>query len=95
MGRTTTLGRPLGGIIHPTPPPAKKSTAKYFETKLPFLFMELRARDTEHITTEEKERADLLQAIAEGLADDAAGRTMTTAELKQSLADKLGPIQWP
>jgi hypothetical protein len=40
------------------------------------------------------ERGDFLQAIAEGLADDAAGRTMNTNELKASLEGELGPIAW-
>lgn len=43
---------------------------------------------------DDRERAELLQAIAEGLADDAAGRTMDTRALKQSLEDELGPIAW-
>lgn len=42
----------------------------------------------------EGERARLLQAIAEGLADDDAGRTMDTQALKDSLEAELGPIAW-
>jgi hypothetical protein len=43
-------------------------------------------------SADESERADLLRAIAEGLADDAAGRTMDTRALKESLENELGPI---
>ena len=42
----------------------------------------------------EGERVRLLQAIAQGLADDAAGRTMDTQTLKDSLEAELGPIAW-
>jgi hypothetical protein len=41
------------------------------------------------------DRVRLLQAIAEGLADDDAGRTMSTKALKDSLENELGPIAWP
>lgn len=37
----------------------------------------------------------LLVAVAEGLADDAAGRVMDTETLKDSLEQELGPISWP
>lgn len=37
----------------------------------------------------------LLVAVAEGLADDAAGRVMDTETLKESLEQELGPISWP
>ncbi|MEX1366632.1 MAG: hypothetical protein AB1Z98_26135 [Nannocystaceae bacterium] len=37
----------------------------------------------------------LLVAVAEGLADDAAGRVMDTEALKDSLEQELGPISWP
>jgi hypothetical protein len=43
----------------------------------------------------EEDRARLLRSIAQGLADDAAGRTMDTKTLKESLAAELGPIAWP
>jgi predicted transcriptional regulator len=39
------------------------------------------------------ERA-FLRAIAEGLADDAAGRVMSTEVLKADLERRLGPIAW-
>jgi hypothetical protein len=41
------------------------------------------------------DRVRLLRAIAQGLADDAAGRTMDTKTLKESLEKELGPIAWP
>jgi predicted transcriptional regulator len=41
------------------------------------------------------ERVRVLRAVAEGLADDAAGRTMDTEALKESLERELGPIEWP
>lgn len=41
----------------------------------------------------EDERA-LLRAIAQGLADDAAGRVMETEALKRELERELGPIPW-
>ncbi|MCA9656318.1 MAG: hypothetical protein KC501_40810 [Myxococcales bacterium] len=37
----------------------------------------------------------LLVAVAQGLADDAAGRVMDTEALKESLERELGPISWP
>jgi predicted transcriptional regulator len=37
----------------------------------------------------------VLQAVAQGLADDAAGRTMDTQTLKESLEREVGPIEWP
>lgn len=40
------------------------------------------------------ERAEFLRALAEGLADDAAGRTMDTNALKASLESEFGPIAW-
>jgi len=43
----------------------------------------------------ETDRVRLLRAIAQGLADDAAGRTMDTKTLKESLEKELGPIAWP
>jgi predicted transcriptional regulator len=42
---------------------------------------------------EDDERA-FLRAIAQGLADDAAGRVMSTEALKADLERKLGPIAW-
>lgn len=39
------------------------------------------------------ERA-LLLAVAQGLADDAAGRVMETDALKRELERELGPIEW-
>jgi predicted transcriptional regulator len=41
----------------------------------------------------EDDRA-LLLAIAQGLADDAAGRVMETEALKGELERELGPIGW-
>lgn len=41
------------------------------------------------------DRVRLFRAIAQGLADDAAGRTMDTKTLKESLEKELGPIAWP
>jgi hypothetical protein len=41
------------------------------------------------------DRVRLLRAITQGLADDAAGRTMDTKTLKESLENELGPITWP
>ncbi len=41
------------------------------------------------------DRVRLLQAIAQGLVDDAAGRTMDTKQLEESLENELGPITWP
>lgn len=41
----------------------------------------------------EDDRA-LLLAIAQGLADDAAGRVMETETLKSELERELGPIAW-
>lgn len=38
------------------------------------------------------ERARLLKAVAQGLADDAAGRTMDTKALRESLEAELGSI---
>jgi hypothetical protein len=43
----------------------------------------------------EDDRARLLHAVAEGLADDAAGRVMDTKALKESLERDVGPIAWP
>ena len=37
----------------------------------------------------------LLRAVAQGLADDDAGRTMDTRALKESLEREVGPIAWP
>jgi hypothetical protein len=42
---------------------------------------------------EPDERA-FLRAIAQGLADDAAGRVMSTEDLEAELERKLGPIAW-
>lgn len=41
------------------------------------------------------EHVRLLRAVAQGLADDAAGRTMDTKALKESLEREFGPIAWP
>jgi hypothetical protein len=45
-------------------------------------------------TDPEGDRVRLLRAVAQGLADDAAGRTMDTKALKLSLEQELGPIAW-
>lgn len=37
----------------------------------------------------------LLVAVAQGLADDAAGRVMDTGALEESLERELGPTSWP
>jgi len=42
---------------------------------------------------DDDERA-FLRAVAQGLADDAAGRVMSTEALKADLERKLGPIKW-
>lgn len=44
---------------------------------------------------DEADRLRLLHAVAQGLADDAAGRTMDTKTLKESIEKELGPIVWP
>jgi hypothetical protein len=41
------------------------------------------------------DRVRLLHAVAQGLADDDAGRTMDTKALKESLERAVGPIAWP
>ncbi len=41
------------------------------------------------------DRARLLRAVAQGLADDAAGRVIDTKALKESLEREVGPIAWP
>jgi hypothetical protein len=41
------------------------------------------------------DRVRLLRAVAQGLADDAAGRVMDTKALKESLEREVGPIAWP
>ena len=43
----------------------------------------------------EDDRVRLLRAVAQGLADDAAGRIMDTKALKESLEREVGPIAWP
>lgn len=43
----------------------------------------------------EDDHVRLLTSIAQGLADDAAGRVMDTKALKESLELELGPIAWP
>lgn len=43
----------------------------------------------------EDDRARILRAVAQGLVDDAAGRTMDTKVLKESLEREVGPIAWP
>ena len=48
-----------------------------------------------HEQEADTDRVRLLRAIAQGLADDAAGRTMDTRTLKESLEKELGPIAWP
>ena len=58
--------------------------------------MQPTAPTVEHPEQEaETDRVRLLRAIAQGLADDAAGRTMDTKTLKESLEKELGPIAWP
>lgn len=51
---------------------------------------------TEHVdtSTADDDRVRLLHAVAQGLADDAAGRTMDTEALKESLERAVGPISW-
>jgi hypothetical protein len=41
------------------------------------------------------DRVRLLRAVAQGLADDAAGRVMDTKTLKESLEREVGTIAWP
>ena len=43
----------------------------------------------------EDEEMRVLGAVAQGLADDAAGRIMDTRALKESLEREVGPIEWP
>ncbi len=43
---------------------------------------------------DEDEEMLVLRAITQGLADDAAGRTMDTQTLKESLVREVGPIEW-
>jgi hypothetical protein len=43
----------------------------------------------------EDDRVRLLRAVAQGLADDAAGRVMDTKALMDSLEREVGPIAWP
>ncbi|WP_438008373.1 hypothetical protein WME89_06505 [Sorangium sp. So ce321] len=45
--------------------------------------------------TDEDDRVRLLRAVAQGLADDAAGRVMDTKALMDSLEREVGPIAWP
>jgi hypothetical protein len=52
------------------------------------------ADQTEPSRTDD-DRVRLLRAVAQGLADDAAGRTMDTKALKESLERDVGPIAWP
>jgi predicted transcriptional regulator len=40
------------------------------------------------------ERGRFVSGGLEGLADDEAGRTLTTAEVRATLEKKLGPIPW-
>ncbi|WP_437509691.1 hypothetical protein [Sorangium sp. So ce1099] len=44
---------------------------------------------------DEDDRVRLLRAVAQGLADDAAGRVMDTKALMDSLEREVGPIAWP
>ena len=46
-------------------------------------------------SSSDDDRVRLLRAIAQGLADDAAGRVMDTEALKESLEREVGPIEWP
>jgi prevent-host-death family protein len=39
-------------------------------------------------------RRAFIAAVEEGLADEAAGRTLTTDEVKAHLENKFGPIRW-
>ena len=48
--------------------------------------------DRSHV---EDDEMHVLRAIAQGLADDASGRTMDTQALKESLEREVGPIEWP
>ena len=45
--------------------------------------------------SESDDERELLVAVAQGLADDAANRIMSTEALKESLEQELGPISWP
>jgi hypothetical protein len=56
--------------------------------------MEL-APTTDQTEPSQDDRARLLRAVAQGLADDAAGRVMDTKALKESLEREVGPIAWP
>ncbi|MFO0760786.1 MAG: hypothetical protein U0359_30195 [Byssovorax sp.] len=51
--------------------------------------------DAAEPSADEEDRARVLHALAQGLADDAAGRTMDTRALKESLERELGSIAWP
>lgn len=46
------------------------------------------------IQPDEEEERTFLRSVAQGLADDAAGRVMSTDALKAELERKLGPIAW-
>jgi predicted transcriptional regulator len=43
---------------------------------------------------DEDDECAFLRAVAQGLADDAAGRVMSTEDLEADLERKLGPIAW-
>lgn len=46
-------------------------------------------------SADDREEMLVLRAVTQGLADDAAGRTMDTQTLKESLEREVGPIEWP
>jgi len=51
--------------------------------------------DQAELSPTEDDRVRLLRAVAQGLADDAADRTMSTNALKESLEREVGSIAWP
>ena len=51
--------------------------------------------DQAELSGPDDNRVGLLRAVAQGLADDAAGRVMDTKALKESLEREVGPIAWP
>ncbi|WP_437755156.1 hypothetical protein [Sorangium sp. So ce1389] len=51
-----------------------------------------KSEQAEPARTAEDDRVRLLRAVAQGLADDAAGRVMDTKALMDSLEREVGPI---
>jgi len=45
------------------------------------------------VSRDHDEEMLVLRAVAQGLADDAAGRTMDTRTLEESLEREVGPIE--